>query len=177
MSTTEANPANVADPAAAGLGGALFTRAVGGVIAAVRRHPRRAGAAVLLLLFIAAGLGLAGTYLWATYHFWAGKQALDQHKVEKARKHFNQALKVWPNSSETHFLAARAARRAAAYLEASDHLTRCQELDGGISGPLQFERILLRAAAGDLHSVENMLWKHARMNRSADPKEREMIWE
>src|SRR6266542_7144163 len=110
----------------------------------------------LLLLTVLGVLGgavaVGGPHLWALYHFRAGRADLEHYRAEEALAHFNNCLKVWPDSADAHLLASRAARRADDYEAADQHLRECQRLRGGPSDDTAFEWALLRASAGDLPS-------------------------
>ena len=156
-----------------GRGGVLPIRVATSVVHEFGHRPWRSVAMIVLLLLTIAGLGTAGLYLWATYHFRAAKDAARHHKIEDARKHLKHCLKIWPSSSDANFLAAQCARRAGAFDEASTYLTKCQNIDGGITERVQRERILLRAAAGDLGSVEMQLWNYLSAENKSPPSDEE----
>jgi tetratricopeptide (TPR) repeat protein len=85
---------------------------------------------LFLLVLIAGGVGATGAWLWADYHFKAGQDALEHHRLAVAREHFRLCLLIWPNDGRTHFLAGRAARRAGDLKEAERHLTEARRLLG-----------------------------------------------
>jgi tetratricopeptide (TPR) repeat protein len=114
----------------------------------------------LLVLLLLAVLGLGAWRIVpevrAARHFRAGRSALEKDDFEVARSHFARCLKVWPQSAETHFLAARAARRAGALGAAQRELGEAARLDW-VPEALEMERALLRAQAGELAVAEKYL--------------------
>jgi predicted Zn-dependent protease len=123
----------------------------------IRRDPARALAMVVLLALIGAGLGLAAMHGWAAWQCHLAEEAGGRRDFAGAYNHYLSALKIWGGRPGTHLEAAQAARRADLIKEAEEHLTRCQALQGGPSGDLQMERILLRAQIGDLGPIESEL--------------------
>jgi tetratricopeptide (TPR) repeat protein len=119
---------------------------------------------VLLVAVFLGILGLLGVaavpYMVANRHYHAAERALEQHDFAAAREHLAQCLQVWNNSAETHFLAARTARRADAYDEAEHHLRECRRC-GGDSDAIDLEHALLRAQRGDLSQVQVSLFNAA----------------
>jgi tetratricopeptide (TPR) repeat protein len=116
------------------------------VLNRVRNHPRLLVG--VLLLLIGGSAFLAGNQLWAEYHYRAAQRALTRHDLAQARAHLALCLRVWPNSADVHFLAARAARRAGAYDEAEQHLRAYERLDG-VPEALALERALSTVQRGD----------------------------
>jgi tetratricopeptide (TPR) repeat protein len=109
----------------------------------------------VLLLVLAGASWFGGPQLWALYHFRAAQQALQHHDFPEALDHLERCLRVWPNSSSTHFQAARAARRADLLAQAETHLAACEN-DPGVT-EASLERFLLRAQQGNLGEVEQPL--------------------
>jgi len=106
---------------------------------------------LVLLLLAAIGLGgwLAGSQLWAQYHYRQAHRALERRDLAEALRHLKDCLKVWPASSETQLLTARTARRAGQYDEAEEHLRLCKLADG-VPEAIELERALLATQRGDL---------------------------
>jgi tetratricopeptide (TPR) repeat protein len=102
-----------------------------------------------LLALVALGLGSAGYYLHALYHFRAGRSSLERFHGREAGEHLDAYLRVWPRDREALFLAARAARLRGAFDEAEQYLADCHGWDGH-ADDLTLERALLRAARGDV---------------------------
>ena len=129
---------------------------------------------LLLILVLAGGSVFAGIHGWAWYHFHAGHAALARYQNEPARGHFQQALRVWPRSALVHLLAARAERRAGQWRQAEHHLDECRKsADPDVAAEAAFEWSLLRAAMGDLRTVEEAL--QARI--LSRPGDAPLIWE
>src|SRR5215469_436200 len=84
-------------------------------------RPRR-----LLIVLGTCTLVLAGAspFLWAGYHWYAGRAALKRYHNTEARRHLDACLKVWPwsRSVPVHLLTARAARMDGDLEEAAQHL-------------------------------------------------------
>jgi predicted Zn-dependent protease len=109
-------------------------------------------------LALLAGAGyLVGRQACAYHHFREAQAALDRREFDPARAHLALCLEVWPTSAETHFLAARAARRAGVYDEADQHLKRSREL-GWVPGALDAEQAMLEAQRGEPGKVDVLLW-------------------
>src|SRR5260370_22022079 len=100
----------------------MGARGLGGIWSLLRRG-WWAGAAVAV-----ASVAVYFTWpqAWAWYHFRGGCADLDRYHADDARRPFAVCLQTWPDSAETHLLAAPAARRAAAFGEARDQLRECQ---------------------------------------------------
>src|SRR5262245_40387194 len=82
---------------------------------------------VLLALVGVAGYRV-GWHLWALSHSRAAQRSLQRHDLTGAQAHLALCLEVWPDSAETHFLAARTARRAGDEEEMRLHLKECARL-------------------------------------------------
>jgi tetratricopeptide (TPR) repeat protein len=131
----------------------------------------------LLIVLGIAMLLLAGLspFLWASYHWYAGRAALKRFHHADALEHLDACLRFWPwsRSSGVHLLAARAARRQGDFEEAQEHIRECQDRLGDTSPETMLEWSLLHAAAGHLDTVEGYLQDRARKN----PKEVPLILE
>src|SRR5262249_25801363 len=88
--------------------------------------PPSRGKQVALFVAVTLVLGVVGWRLWvqgsALMHFRNGKALLERERSNEARAEFALALQTWPTNGETHFLAARAARRSGDLTEARRHL-------------------------------------------------------
>jgi tetratricopeptide (TPR) repeat protein len=113
-----------------------------------RQYLMLALAGVLSLAVIVAAGFFASRYVAAERHYRAAEAALQRHDFKDAENHLAEYLKVWPSSSEAHFLAARTARRATAYDEADEHLKAAQRL-GGVPEAIDLERALMRVQRGE----------------------------
>jgi tetratricopeptide (TPR) repeat protein len=127
---------------------------------------------VALLSVSGAALAAGACYAWAWYHLREAGRLVERQQFAGAYANYALSLKVWRWSASTHFLAARAARRAGMYPEAERHLAECQRLEGGPPGgsvPLALERLLLQAQSGDVGEVEGVLWDYAEKGRPETP--------
>jgi tetratricopeptide (TPR) repeat protein len=132
------------------------------------RRPRRS----LIVLGIGA-LVLAGIspFLWAGYHWFAGRAALKRYHNAAAYHHLNECLKVWPwsRSVDTYLLAARAARRHSDFPQALQRLQEVQSTLRDQSARTLLEWAMLHAASGDLIKVEGYLQERARNDPESVP--------
>ena len=129
---------------------------------------------LVLVLVSLCGSVFAAIHGWAWYHLHAGQDALARYQNEPARAHLQKTLRVWPNNAAAHLLAARAERRARQWEQAEKHLDECRKYaDPEIAAEAAFEWALLRAAQGDLRSVEESLQARV-LSRHADAP---LIWE
>jgi tetratricopeptide (TPR) repeat protein len=109
---------------------------------------------------VAVGLGGLATWLaiaegLPSYHLRAARRALVAFHAGEATAHLAPCLKAWPQNSEVHFLAARAARLADDSDTAQAQLEACERLSK--SPEFAVEWAMLRAQNGDLDSVETYL--------------------
>jgi tetratricopeptide (TPR) repeat protein len=118
-----------------------------------RRHP---WLAVLALVPVLVGTGVAGAFLWAQYHLRAAEAALERSDLDEAQHHLDRCLQVRFRSAAVHLLAARTARRREDYPRAEQHLAACLDLEG-MTEATALERLLLTAQQGDLNDVEGLL--------------------
>jgi tetratricopeptide (TPR) repeat protein len=139
------------------------------LLAGLIARPRRS---VILIGLLVLG-GFLAVQGYALYQLRAGRAALDQGRTAAARRHLAACLRVWPNSTAAHLLAARAARRAGAYDEAAHHLAVCQKVDGKKDDDVVLEWSLQTAAKGDLLEVEETLRARARKDPALAP----LVWE
>jgi tetratricopeptide (TPR) repeat protein len=98
----------------------------------------------------------------------AARQAIARGNFPEANRQLARCLDIRPRSAANQFLAAQTARRADAYAEAEEHLTRAEEL-GWDAEAVRLERHLLRAQQGELsEATEKYLQTRARRG-SQDP--------
>jgi predicted Zn-dependent protease len=105
-----------------------------------------------------AGL-VVGRQMWAYHHLHDAESAMEQRDFNQACAHLALCLEVWPDSGETHWLMARAARRGGNYDEAEVHLARARELLW-VPEALDAEQAMLkaqRAERGELFEVQALL--------------------
>src|SRR5919201_3289118 len=114
-------------------------------------------------VLVSVGLGLVGLGVYlasrdlrARQQLRAAEQALQQEDLSRALANLRLCLETWPDRADLHYLAARTARRAAAYDEAEEHLRHCLRLQGP-SEAVELEGALLRAQRGDLARDEGYL--------------------
>jgi predicted Zn-dependent protease len=121
------------------------------------RKRRRARLFALLLL---PALAVFGWWVYgqvqAWQHYRAAKADLDREQPGPAREKLRYCMKVWPASGEVRFLAAQAARRSGELGEAMRLLDEASERKW-VSEAIDLERALLRAQAGEFHTVKNYL--------------------
>jgi tetratricopeptide (TPR) repeat protein len=135
----------------------------------LRNHPIRAlaGTVFVTVLFLTAGVNV-----WAWHQLREANQLARQQRYSKAYSYYSRCLQVWRWSAETHFLAGRAARRAAMYQETDWHLAESARLQGASptdSFPLALERLLLQAQSGDISDVEQILWDYVNNDKPETP--------
>lgn len=91
--------------------------------------PRRR---VLPAVVLVALAGVAGWQGWGRVSAWVdfrrGRAALERGDAAEARRRLDRAVAVWPNDPETHFLAARAARKDGDPAAAAVHLKDARRL-------------------------------------------------
>src|SRR5262245_26068720 len=109
-----------------------------------------------LLAMVLAGGWRVARELRASWHWRAAQTALERDDFEAARGHLAACLKAWPGSAETHFLAARTARREGNLKEARRELGEAAGR-GWAPEALDLERALLRVQSGELAPVEKYL--------------------
>ncbi len=119
------------------------------------RHPARSLAIALLLLLIGGGTGMAGVYLWGSYHLRAARAALERYHNNEAILHLHACLSVRPHDAEALLLAARAARRGNNLDDADHLLDQYQAARGKDDDDLFLERVLVRVQRGEIDSVSN----------------------
>jgi tetratricopeptide (TPR) repeat protein len=86
----------------------------------------------------------------------AAQQAIERREFTKALDLLANSLKVSPENADLHFLAARTARRAAAFKKMEHHLDECARLNGSAEA-IALERKLHQAQIGELDEVEKPL--------------------
>jgi tetratricopeptide (TPR) repeat protein len=120
----------------------------------VVRRPRRLLAVISFLVIIGAIVGLTSKYVKAAYHGRVGRQELERFHSAAAAAHFRDYLAVWPRDPTTLLLAARAARRIAAFDEAQRYLDARKNVSGTDDDDLILEQVLLRAERGEMDQVQ-----------------------
>jgi tetratricopeptide (TPR) repeat protein len=98
-----------------------------------------------------------GVFLWSHSHRAAAEHALDDDDLVAARELVDSSLKIWPDDTSAHLLAARIERLAGNFPRVEEHLDECKRI-AGMTEALQLEWCLLRAQSGELSQVEDGLW-------------------
>jgi tetratricopeptide (TPR) repeat protein len=133
---------------------------------AARRRPwLTAGAIVVLLLAGTAG----GVHLIALHRWHAAQAEIKDGLLTEARADLDFCLRVWPRSSRTHLLAARAARLGGDLPGAEDHLNRCLQLDKGPTPDTQLEFLLMRVQIGEVDRVADQLMAYVENDHPDSP--------
>ena len=121
------------------------------------------GKQLAILGLVVAVLAVVGWRLWvhgvALTHYRNGKALLDRDRPDAARGEFDRALAAWPTSGETHFLAARAARRSGDLDAARRHLGEAGS-NGWSAADVGLERELIAAQSGGFDDVEQVLRRY-----------------
>jgi tetratricopeptide (TPR) repeat protein len=117
-----------------------------------RRRPLRALGWFSLTLVLVAGAAAGGTALWFQHHLRAAREAVDRGHNDEAARHLLACRRVLPDHPAVKLLMARVARRAGDWDEAERLLDEYWAAHGD-DDRLVFERLLLRAARGDLETA------------------------
>jgi Tfp pilus assembly protein PilF len=133
------------------------------------RQPVRVLALLLAVLALGLLLAVLGTQWWASHHLRAARDALRRARLDQARDHLAQCLRVWPNRFDVCLLAAQAARRAEDYEEADRYLARCEELRGGLPEEVAMEQTLVRAQRGGMDALTPYLRPLVEQDHPASP--------
>jgi tetratricopeptide (TPR) repeat protein len=120
---------------------------------------------------LAGGL-LAGGLLacegWAAWQERLAGQALDDDRMDEARRHIERALLVPPHRTSALLLAARIRRLRGGYPEAEQYLLRCGQLDR-MSERVQLEWLLLRCQQGEVDELAPDLFTLVRQQHPESP--------
>ncbi|MBI1918421.1 MAG: tetratricopeptide repeat protein [Planctomycetes bacterium] len=137
------------------------------------RNPRRCLAILALLALTGLGSWVAGRYLWAGHHLRAARPAVACYHNAEAEQHLRACLRVWPKDPEVLLLAARTARRQAAYTLAQRFLERRHAVTGSDDDDFVLEQLLLWAERGNPEAGGAFLASRVREDPAAAP----LIWE
>jgi tetratricopeptide (TPR) repeat protein len=116
----------------------------------IRAHPWTIAVVLIFVVLIGTGFGLYG---YALYQWPAAQADVKEGRAAQARGKLAFCLFVWPNSTEVHLLAARAARLTGNFDEADAYLKRCIKLERGATEAIQLEYLLMRAQTGEEEEV------------------------
>ena len=116
------------------------------------RHPRRALLWLTCGAIVLALLGSVGGVLWFRSHLRAARDATDRWHNTEAIRHLSACESLWSDHPEVLLLSARVARRMGDWDESAGRLDRYTARHG-TDDRVAFERLLHRAAAGELESV------------------------
>jgi len=120
------------------------------------RHPSRAAALSVTMVLVVLFIAVAGVWLWTGYHLAQARNDVARGHNAAAYSHLQKCAIIRPDNPEMLILSARIARRSGATDEAEALLYR-YEGQHGMSEALVLERLLLRAATGDVEAVEAQL--------------------
>jgi tetratricopeptide (TPR) repeat protein len=124
---------------------------------------------VLIVLSAVLALLPISAQAWGWYHRREAQKALKLARIPEAQAHVEQCLRVWPNSFEIHLLAAQLARRQDDFQEAERHLSRCQEIRGGIPEEVVLEQSLIQAQRGGMDAMMSYLKPLVEQGHPATP--------
>ena len=137
-------------------------RAIGRAILSLARRPLVLLACMALLGLFAFGVLIAAQNIMAWYHYRSGRAALERYHPLDASRHFAACLTVWPNDPDALVLAARAARRLEEFDRAEMLLNKARGMKRNYD-PVT-ERLMLRAARGELDEVEKLCQARVEQN-------------
>ncbi len=116
-------------------------------------------AAVIVCLSLLGMVGWWASRQFTAHYAWRqAEKALEQYDFVEARRQLAHYVWLRPRDAGGHFLLARTCRRDKDFLAAEEHLERCVALSYDREA-VALERVLLRAQAGDLRSVDAQLRK------------------
>jgi tetratricopeptide (TPR) repeat protein len=131
----------------------------------------------LAVLFLLALIGLGGWMLWqgslAEYHLRAGRRAVARYHNLQAQYHLQGCLRLRPREPQALLLAARVARRVGSFDLAEQFLGKYQDLAD--DDDLVLERVLLRAARGEVDEVSAFCRARIEANHLVAPLVREAM--
>jgi predicted Zn-dependent protease len=138
------------------------------------RRPGRALGVLALLVLIGLAAGVAGLFLWFDHHLAAARRAVERRHNGPAIEHLRACRRLRPDHPEVLLLSARTARCSGAVDEAELLLDRSWQLYGDEEETV-LERLLLRAARGELESTAPLLQGRIDRDDPAAPLAREAL--
>src|SRR5262245_4300423 len=88
------------------------------------RKPRR----LVGLAFVLTVAAVAGAHLWATDQLRRAERDFRADRMDAARRHTDNCLRLWWWRSPAHLMAARVARVRGEFAVAEYHLNRCKQI-------------------------------------------------
>jgi tetratricopeptide (TPR) repeat protein len=123
-------------------------------------------------------IGLGGWLVWraalAEYHLRAAEGAVERYHNPQAQYHLEHCLNSRPRRPRALLLAARVARRVGSFDLAEQWLDQYQDLRGD-DEELVLERVLLRAARGDMDEVRTFCRARIEADHPSAPLVREAV--
>ncbi len=133
---------------------------------------------VLLVLFLLALTGVGGWLLTspclAEYHLYCARRAVQRYHNLTAEYHLRRCLALRPDQPRALLLAARVARRIGSFDGAEEALEKYQDLSGA-NEELVLERVLLRAARGEVDEVSAFCQVRVEADHPSAPLVREAV--
>jgi tetratricopeptide (TPR) repeat protein len=146
-----------------------FLRRVASVLHVLARRPGRTLAVVALTVVIAAGAAMAGLQAWGYAELRAARLAVAHYHNRQAHELLEAYLSVWPRDPDALLLAARTARRTAAFERAEVLLDGYESVRGRDDEDLILERVLLRAQRGRVDGVADYCQARVRDHHPSAP--------
>jgi tetratricopeptide (TPR) repeat protein len=120
--------------------------------------PGRSSARRCLLAVVMVGcVAWLGWNAYGWHHWISANRSLSAGHNKQAANHLTAALRVWPKDAGVHLLAARVSWLNEDFEGAEHHLALCQN-DPAAADAAQLERVLVRAAKGDVDAVEGFCY-------------------
>jgi tetratricopeptide (TPR) repeat protein len=139
-----------------------------------RRSPLRAVIVLLGLVAVVAGAGVASAAVWFDYHLRAATREVEKGHNAAATRHLRLCQWVRPEQRDVLLLAGRVSRRSGNWNEAEALLDKYTNRYGD-DAPLVLERLLLRAARGDLEGSAAQLAERMRRDGPEAALSREAV--
>jgi tetratricopeptide (TPR) repeat protein len=135
---------------------------------------RRILAILFLLALLGVGSWLVAPPCLAEYHLHAARRAVERYHSLEAQRHLQRCLALRPQFPRALLLAARVARRVGSFDGAEEALEKYQDLSGA-NEDLVLERVLLRAARGEVHEVSAFCQARVESDHPTAPLVREAV--
>ena len=100
---------------------------------------------------------IIGAYFWAGHHYRQAERDLSKRDFAGAYAHLEAYLQVHRFDGDTHYLAARTARRANLPDDARRHLEDCERLGFPSRDEIALERMLMKVQNGEVAESEETL--------------------